>query len=264
MSLRLLLPMTVLAVLTAAVFSPNLRADDGVVTMSKAPYYYATQGAKRQSPNPTYWTWMPCPLHGGCDTCWSHRCPSGKGFWTFPAVRWALDPNYYAVAPDYGWAPPDKAAIRRNYVRYTQYHPATWYGAAANSKQQYRRYPIIGQPTDTAQMGYNYQQVPQWQPRPAMIPGTPDPRNWHWRPTQPGKDGSRMQWVRLNNAWVPLDQIPGRSNPMPMPKPVPTPMPQKANPTPVPAPPVDNKAAGPQALKVPVDGSNVRQVGLAK
>ena len=88
MSLRLLLPMTVLAVLTAAVFSPNLRADNGVVTMSKAPYYYVTQGAKRQHPNPTYWTWMPCPLHGGCDTCWDHRCPGGKGFWTFPAVRW--------------------------------------------------------------------------------------------------------------------------------------------------------------------------------
>ena len=52
MSLRLLLPMTVLAVLTAAVFSPNLRADNGVVTMSKAPYYYVTQGAKRQHPNP--------------------------------------------------------------------------------------------------------------------------------------------------------------------------------------------------------------------
>lgn len=258
MSLRLLLPMTVLAVLTAAVFSPTLRADDGVVQMSKVPYYYATQGRPRQPPNPTYWTWMPCPLHGGCDTCWDASCPGGKGFWTFPAVRWALDPGYYAVAPDHGWAPPDKAPVRRSYVTYSQYHPQTWYGAQAGGKgRKNKSYPIIGQPTDTAQMGYYYQQVPTWKPRPGMIPGTPDPRNWHWRPTQLDRDGTRLQWVRLRNVWVPLNQIPGGATPAPTP--VPEPMPPTAEPVPAPPP-----ANGPRALNEPVDGGTIRRAGLTQ
>lgn len=257
MSLRLLLPMTVLTVLTAAVFSPNPRAEDGVARTSRAPYYFVTLAPQRPAPNPTYWTWMPCPLHGGCYTCWDANCPGGKGVWTLPAVRWVLDPNYYAVAPDYGWSPPGKAAVQRNYVTYTQYHPENWYGSgSAGNAKQHRGYQVIGQPTDTAQMGYYYQQVPTWQPRPGMIPGTPDPRNWHWRPDQVSADGTRTQWVRLRDVWVPLDQIPGQATPQPEAVPVPEPMPPEA--APVPAPPGNE----PRATNEQADGTGIRRAGL--
>jgi len=257
MAQRVILPMTVLAVLTAAVFSSQLRADDGVVQMSTRPFYAVQGPVQRQPVNPTYWTWMPFPLHGGCDTCWDHRCPSGKGIWTTPAVRWMLDPNYYAVAPDHGWEPPGKASVRRKYSTYSQYHPQQWYGARTGGKSpEYRRYPVVGQPTDTAQMGYSYQQVPTWQPQPGRIPGTPDPRNWHWKPNQTGKDGYRTRWVRLVDVWVPLNQIPGRGEQV-VPEPVPEPMPEKATPAPVP-----DGNAEPRALNEPADGTGIRRAAF--
>jgi len=247
--------MTVLAVLTAAVFYSQLRADDGVVQMSKRPYYHLQAPARQQPVNPTYWTWMPCPLHGGCDTCWDHKCPGGKGIWTVPAVRWVLDPDYYAVAPDHGWEVPGKAPHVRYYSKYSQFHPQNWYGAGTGGKSPaYRRYPVIGQPTDTAQMGYSYQQVPTWRPQPGAVPGTPNPRNWHWKPYQTGKDGYRTQWVRLVDVWVPLDQIPGRTTPQA----VPEPMPENATPAPVPEP-----ATGePRALNEPSGGTAIRRAAF--
>lgn len=257
MSPRVVLPMSVFALLMAAMFSSKLRADDGVVQMSNTPYYYHYRLPHRQPPNPTYWTWMPCPLHGGCNTCWDARCPSGKGVWTTPAVRWMLDPNYYAVAPDHGWSPPDKAALNRGYITYGQYHPEEWYGTGSPGRaRQVPSYPIVGQPTDTAQLGNYYQQVPMWKPRPDMVPGTPDPRNWHWRPNQVGADGTRRAWVRLRQVWAPLDQIPGRTAPQPAPQVVPAPVPE---PAPVPALP---NIKAPRALNEPVDGAAVRRAGL--
>lgn len=38
-------------------------------------------------------------------------------------------------------------------------------------------YPMVYQPTDTAQMGFYYQAVPRWQYRPSMLPPAPSP-NW--------------------------------------------------------------------------------------
>jgi len=256
MAQRVVLPMTVFAVLTAAVFCSQLWADDGVVQMSRYPYY-ARQAPVRQQPvNPTYWTWMPCPLHGGCDTCWDHKCPGGKGIWTIPAVRWVLDPDYYAVAPDHGWEVPGKAPLVRRYSTYSRFHPENWYGAGNGGRAAARRrYPVIGQPTDTAQMGYSYQHVPTWQPQPAAIPGKPDPRNWHWRPNQVNKDGVRTRWVRLVDVWVPLDQIPGRTAPQP----VPEPMPENAAPVPAPETAPQPAPGEPRALNEPADGPAIRR-----
>jgi hypothetical protein len=252
MSLRLLLPMTVLAVLTSAVFSSSLRAEDGDGQPTES-YSYVVPQRRVQPPNSTYWTKMQCPLFGGCCTCGNAYCNGGRSFWTFPSVRWTLDPNYYAVAPDHGWDVPGKWPVKRQYVTYTQYRPKEWYGAGTPGKsQQVKSYPVIGQPTDTAQMGYYYQQVPTWQPRPNMIPPKPDPRQWHWRQYQQ-QSGMNRSWVKVNGVWVPSHQAPGK--PVENAAPVPEPMPEAAPPVPVPP------ANGPRALYEPIDGA-IRRAGL--
>jgi len=54
-------------------------------------------GYQNYRPNPTYYTQLPCPFHGACNYCGSPNCPGNHGIWTIPAVRWAVDPNYYAL-----------------------------------------------------------------------------------------------------------------------------------------------------------------------
>jgi hypothetical protein len=252
MSLRMLLPMTVLAVLTSAVFSSSLRAEDAEPTES---YSYVVPQRRVQPPNPTYWTKMKVPLLGGCCACGNAYCNGGHSFWTFPAVRWTLDPNYYAVSPDHGWDVPGKWPVKRQYVTYTQYSPKEWYGTGSPGKsKQVRSYPVVGQPTDTAQMGYYYQQVPTWQPRPNMIPPKPDPRQWHWRQHQQ-QYNRNQSWVQVNGVWVPYHQAPGKPVEKTAPTPVPEPMPEAAPPIPVPP---EN---GPRAINEPIDGT-IRRAGL--
>ena len=255
MSLRLILPMTVLAVLTAAVFSAHLVAEDGDAPDTKT-YSYVVPQKQYQPPNPTYWTKMQVPLFGGCCACGNAYCSGGHSFWTFPAVRWTLDPNYYAVSPDHGWDVPGKWPVSRQYVTYTQYTPNDWYGAGtAKQSQPVRSYPVIGQPTDTAQMGYYYQQVPTWQPRPEMLPPKPDPRQWHWRKHE---HASRNQaWMKVNNVWVPYQSASGTAVENVAPTPVPEPIQEDAVP-PAPAPADDN---GPRALNETIDGG-IRRAGL--
>jgi hypothetical protein len=184
-------------------------------TPPQGPYYMANARGNRQhrqQPNPTYWTWMPLPFHGCCDYCADANCPGKKGFWTFPAVRWALDPDYYTVSPDYGWSPPAKVPVRRSNVTYTNYGPNEWGSYAGASK---KRASIIATPTDTTQLGYYYQHVPTWQPK-NILPVPPHPRHWHTRPCQPDQNMSYVRWMRLQNAWVPLNQMPGGQTPSPI------------------------------------------------
>ncbi len=128
---------------------------------------------------------MPKPFHLGCDWCMDPNCPGRNGIWTFPAVRWLLDPDYYALPPDFGWAPPDKMPVRREYVEYQKYHPETFYGMKGGGLKS--SYPVIGQPTDTSQLGYYYQKVPQWQP----IPGRGIIDRWLSTRTVYGRSASR-------------------------------------------------------------------------
>ena len=213
----------------------------------QGPYYVASgQGQHRQPPNPTYWTWMPLPFHGCCDTCGDPNCPGQKGFWTFPIVRWVLDPDYYTVAPDYGWSPPAKVPVRRQNVTYQNYGPNAWTGNGTNGQTQTaQRRPIIATPTDTTQLGYYYQHVPTWQPK-NILPVPPDPKHWHTRPCQPDQNMSYVRWMRIQNAWVPLHNIPGAN--MATPTPAEPEMPLQA----IPAPPVD----GPPMPVVPMPPIN--------
>ena len=133
---------------------------------------------------------------------------------------------------------------------------------------------MIGQQTDTAQSGYYYQHVPQWQPNPRMLPPAPHPRTWHYRPGEVGPDGTYTTWVPLRNAWVPISQIPGYggtgmpATPMPVeqlplhavpqvpPEVVPVPAPdQQPGNVPVP-PPV------PEASNEDETGNGIRKAGF--
>lgn len=266
MTIRIILCTTVLALVGIGLFGRSLQAaDDGVAHVrfqqpaaagnghaSSNQYYmlYGSQARKRV--NPTYWTWMPKPFHGCCDYCGSTNCSGHNGVWTAPAVRWLLDPDYYAVAPDYGWSPPSKRPIVRNNVTYQKRRPDTWYGERTSGKPiRAKRYPIIAQPTDTSQMGYYYQHVPTWQPR-NILPQPPHPRHWHVRDCIPGSDGSYTKWVKLQDVYVPLDQIPNAQQQQITPQPIPEPVPIEAAPVP---------NVRPEALNEPITGSGVRRAG---
>ena len=215
------------------------------------PYYAVNAWGRRphrQQPNPTYWTWMPLPFHGCCDYCADANCPGKKGFWTFPAVRWALDPDYYTVSPDYGWSPPAKVPVRRSNVTYSDYGPAT----SGAGRQVATRRPIIATPTDTTQLGYYYQHVPTWQPK-NILPVPPHPRHWHTRPCQPDQNRSYVRWMRIQNAWVPLNQMPGvqMGSPAPaQPQPLPV-VPVPAEENAVPVIPMVPPANAPEASNTP-------------
>ncbi|MGZ0172787.1 MAG: hypothetical protein ACKVHE_24885 [Planctomycetales bacterium] len=229
-------------------------------TPPQGPYYVASGARQRQEPNPTYWTWMPLPFHGCCDYCADANCPGKKGFWTFPAVRWALDPDYYAVSPDYGWSPPAKVPVRRSNVTYTNWGPNNARGGG-NGQAATRR-PIIATPTDTTQLGYYYQHVPTWQPK-NILPVPPHPRHWHTRPCQPDQNMSYVRWMRIQNAWVPLNQIPGGQ--MGTPTPVQPAMPQPAVPAPAtdgpPVPVIPMRPMNaPEALNAPEVSEPIRRV----
>jgi hypothetical protein len=97
-------------------------------------------------------------------------------------------------------------------VTYTNYGPNEWGSYAGASK---KRASIIATPTDTTQLGYYYQHVPTWQPK-NILPVPPHPRHWHTRPCQPDQNMSYVRWMRLQNAWVPLNQMPGGQTPSPI------------------------------------------------
>lgn len=272
---NLFLKMTVLSVTGLGAFTPILRAQEGVARPAPAPHqsgyysqnYYIASPQNNSAPrvNPTYWTKLHCPLHQRdyCDPCSQDQ----HGIWTPPVVRWVVDPNYYTVAPDYGWSEPGKWPIVRRSPVYNKYTPDVWYGTGRGGQPQgAQAYPVIATPTDTSQLGYYYQTVPQWQPNPGMIPPPPNPRTMMYRPYELGADGSYTRWVPLRNAWVPINQIPTSYAPTSMPQPQPViqapapvvqpeavPMP-KAEQPPVPPPPPAVPA--PEASNEPEPGGS--------
>lgn len=234
-------------------FSSTLQAQDGVARVRHPrqinQYYMHVPNRQRQPPNPTYWTRMPLAFHGCCDSCGDPNCPGRKAVWTAPAVRWLLDPDYYALPPDYGWSVVGNRPIRRQAPTYQRMHPEHFAGTpGAGAPKGARRYPIIAQPTDTTQLGYYYNTVPTWQPR-NILPPPPDPRTWHVRNCEMQPDGSYWQWRRINHAWAPQHMIPGQSEQRDDAGDAP------AEADPVPAP----QANEPEALNEPIYNSGIRK-----
>jgi len=281
--MRIILRMTTLALLVSGVHLPEARAIDPIdalirdknTGLSRVPnaagfvppregYYgvrmvqsgqpaYVATGPQQQRPvNPTYWTWMPIgsQRNSYCDP--SH---SGKGVWTLPAVRWILDPDYYAYAPDYGWSPPGKRPVIRQDVVYQRYYPDRWYGQkGAGASQGAQHYPAIATPTDTSQLGYYYQKAPSWQPM-NILPQSPHPAMWHVRENVPGADGTYTRWVPLTTGYV-MQGTPSQAYDS---KPVEV-KPDEQNVIPVPIP--EELKNAPEALNNPEIGTPIRRASF--
>lgn len=126
----------------------------------------------------------------GCQQC----AGSGTGCILCPPVKWLLHCDYFSASPDHGWNRPVKRPIRRAGVVYQRYWPDQWYGQRSQAPGQATRWhPIIATPTDTTQLGYQYQHVPTWQPNPSMLPPQPWPGNWHYRAC-PGRTYGPIIW----------------------------------------------------------------------
>ncbi len=90
-------------------------------------------------------------------------------------------------SPDHGWSPPTQTPIVRVPVEYQRYWPTHWTGEPRSGEPRSAgekpipRYPTVFMPTDTTQLGYYYQRVPQWKAVNAALPPEPWPAHWHCR-----------------------------------------------------------------------------------
>jgi hypothetical protein len=173
----------------------------------------------------------------------------------------------FQIYPDGGYNPPVNMPVNHNWAQYQQILPAHPYGTAGGGFTA--QYPIVANPSDTAQSGYYLHKVPSWQPQPGMIPPTPNPALFHNRvcpvPAQPGVIHQHVQ--KLHAADTRTDsaegvvRIPARrqARPVnmaaaPVPQRVEAPKPVVTAPRPVPAaetlatsqPPAKATAARPQ------------------
>jgi hypothetical protein len=79
------------------------------------------------------------------------------------------------------WQRPIKRPIYRVPVVYARYWPTSYYTGGYDPMGMYQQpLPMVYQPTDTTQLGFYHQRVPQWLPRPGAIPGPPWPPHWHY------------------------------------------------------------------------------------
>lgn len=122
-------------------------------------------------------------IQGGCPTgncpgygdCRSGRCGRCRG-----CLHGLFCEQCCKKSPDYGYSPPSKIPLLRRGVEYSAYYPNQWYGTGGDYCQSSA--PMVYQPTDTTQLGFYYQHVPFWQPRPNFVPDRPIPADWHVTP----------------------------------------------------------------------------------
>ncbi len=78
------------------------------------------------------------------------------------------------VAP---WIRPVTSPVLRYTNEYQRYWSDAWMGHPAPIGEIAPVYPMVYQPTDTAQLGFYHKHVPSWHSRPDMLPRFPRP---HW------------------------------------------------------------------------------------
>jgi len=65
-------------------------------------------------------------------------------------------------------------------VAYNKFFPDAWTcQPPAPAVPGMPRAPWVYMPTDTTQLGFYYQQVPDWRPVAGMVPAAPNPSEWH-------------------------------------------------------------------------------------
>lgn len=129
---------------------------------------------------------------GACPNCpggVGYGCGNRFGFRVRQFFDWFNPCGMCVHSPDHGFCPPAKRPIYYRPVAYTQNYPPNWSGQAGYPAQTAggpAPYSVYW-PTDTTQLGYYYQQVPQWYPNPGMYPSTPpNPGEWHQTVCQQG------------------------------------------------------------------------------
>jgi len=145
----------------------------------------------------------PCPI---CQQR-VHLTDMWHGFQTESLVRWILDDGYYTRSPDHGFIRVRKVPIERRGFEYQRYWPSKWYGQPG-SGQMSHHFPTVAVPTDTTQLGYYYQPVPQWRPSPSKIPAGPNPLHFHFRtkcPPMPARPcPHNVVWINTNPTQEPV------------------------------------------------------------
>jgi len=128
-----------------------------------------------------------CPSHGGYGYggygCNYGYCGLGiirPGGHVHQALDWFNPHGMCTHSPDHGWAPPGKMHTPHpQMVAYRKSFPDSWTGQPGAGVAGGQRPVQIYMPTDTTQLGYYYQAVPRWHATRGMVPGVPDPRQWH-------------------------------------------------------------------------------------
>jgi len=169
----------------------------------------------------------------------------------------------FQIYPDGGYNPPVNMPVNYNWAQYQQILPAQPYGTAGGGFTA--QYPIVANPSDTAQSGYYLHKVPSWQPQPGMIPPTPNPALFHNRvcpvPGQPGVIHHHVRNLHAANTQTEsmegVVRIPARrqatsATQAAVPAPHPAEQPRPVVTAPRPVPPSDSTASKQSAEKVAV------------
>ena len=111
------------------------------------------------------------PGHGGClHGCCLHGCnplACAHCLATYPCHR-LHDALHSYIGVTQSLAQPGDG-IYRLPVHYQRFWPTHWYGQPGAVYTP--TFPMVYMPTDTTQLGFYYQRVPYWQPRPGLLPG---------------------------------------------------------------------------------------------
>jgi hypothetical protein len=104
-----------------------------------------------------------------------------KSYATPLHVWFSKDPYAGTLPPNYGFYPPSSyPRVFNQPVTYQRYLPNQFYGTPG-MKYSAVQYPMVHTPTDTTQLGFTYQHVPQWMPNRANYPLAPNPVMWQRR-----------------------------------------------------------------------------------
>jgi hypothetical protein len=140
---------------------------------SHSAYGLTARGAAAHASNTSIADCPSCQLHGlGPQSgygLWGHRKGLRQKKWHKGVPPWLLCNGYCTYSPGHGWSPPIHQPIPRVPVEYQRFWPTTWYGDP-RPPRPIPLYPTVYMPTDTTQLGFYYQYVPQWRPIPGMLP----------------------------------------------------------------------------------------------
>ena len=154
-----------LAALTAGAQAANpgsVRITDrasAAVNVSPASY-----GSYTGAPVGSYGDCNECPPGHGCCMHGCNPLACAHCLATYPCHRLS-DALHSYIGVTQSLAQAD--GIYRLPVHYQRFWPTHWYGQPGAVYAP--TFPMVYMPTDTTQLGFYYQRVPYWQPRPAML-----------------------------------------------------------------------------------------------